>query len=451
MGRYNLFDNLWCEHTVKRIGEEEALLAVDRIFLHDLSGTFALQQLEQTRYTVKRPDSVFAMSDHTVASAAGRTADDSFAASGLIHPFERMCRKFGVRYFPLNTPQHGVVHIVGPEQGLSLPGMTVVCGDSHTCTHGAVGALAWGISVTDLYHSMTTQTIRVKKPKTMRIRIEGQRGEGIAAMDIALYLLSQLGTRFTIGYAVEFGGSVVRAMNMDDRFTICNVLAECGSEFGIISPDETTWDYVRSTPGAPKGVAFEQMKEHCRALSTTEESAFDCEVTVDITGISPQVSWGIYPNQSVGVDGVIPPDASEEALHYMDLSKGQAVKGLKIDKVFIGSCCNGRLSNLIEAAAVVRGQRVAPGVEASVVAGSQKIKEEAEALGLDQVFRDAGFRWGEAGCSLCGGSNGETTPPGKRSVCTTNRNFANRQGRGARIHLASPATAALAALTGRLC
>jgi 3-isopropylmalate/(R)-2-methylmalate dehydratase large subunit len=360
-----------------------------------------------------------------------------------------MCAKFGITLFDLASENQGIVHVIGPELGLSLPGMTIVCGDSHTCTHGALGALAWGIGSSELYHVLATQTLILNKPKTMKVQLEGKPGDAVDPMDIILHVIAKLGTGFANGYAVEYTGSVIRHLDMEGRMTICNLSVEFGSEYGLISPDEKTIEYLKGRPYAPSGKNLDALIAHCREIASEEDSVYDKEVTIDITGIGRQVSWGITPAHTIGVAENIPDKAaSTQAYEYMGVKAGESVTGLKLDKVFIGACSNGRLSNIREVAALVEGKKVAPGVDAWVVPGSQRVKKEAEKLGLDKIIREAGFVWGEPACSLCGGSNGEKLQPGQRSLSTTNRNFIGRQGPGVRTHLASPRTAALSAISG---
>lgn len=457
MGR-TLFDKLWDMHVVDHAGDGMDLLAIDRIFLHDLCGAFSFQMLDDHGYGVMRPQSVIASPDHTLSSRPDRTGEDSAECRSVLPRLRRGCEKYGVKLFDVNDPGQGIVHIIGPEQGFSLPGMTLLCGDSHTCTHGAMGALAFGVGTSEVYHALATSCLLLKRPKTMRLYIAGERGPGVGPMDMILSIIAAQGVSRGAGFAVEYCGPVVEEMPMDERFALCNLTIEMGAEYALIAPDDTTIAYLRERPSAPKGKALEQLAAHCRDIRTDPDAAFDDSIHVDITGLERQITWGINPGQAVSVRGAVPtlpPNAPEKAsldhekaLAYMELQAGDALHGLPIQHVFIGSCSNGRLSHMKAAAAVLAGRHVAPGVSCLVVPGSERVKREAEALGLHKIFLDAGCVWGAPGCSLCCGSNGEVIPPGERCVSTTNRNFIGRQGRGARTHLASPVTAALAAVSG---
>ena len=455
-----MFDKIWDLHTIVKKSEEDYLLHIDRCYLHDLSGPMALKMLEKAGLHPFNRNLVFASPDHTVSSKPNRSFNDTFPGKFFIPLFREQCAKHGVTLFDLNQEKQGVIHVIGPELGLSLPGMTMVCGDSHTCTHGAMGSLAWGVGTSELYHVLATQTLVIKKPKTMRVNIEGDLNPGIEPMDIILHIIAQYGSDFGVGYAVEYSGDVIRKTGMEGRMTICNLTVEFGSEYGFMAPDSTTFEYIRNREYAPKDNDFKKLIAHCKSIVTDNGAQFDKEITVDITGLQPQISWGITPSHTIGIDQMIPDlqTASTDnqkngwikALDYMDFQTGQRMEGLPIDRVFIGSCSNGRISNLEAVAKIVRGRKVANHVEAWIVPGSEKVKTEAEKQGLDKVFIEAGFLWGEPGCSLCGGANGEQVAPGKRCVSTTNRNFIGRQGPNSRTHLASPSTAAAAAIAGRI-
>lgn len=455
-----MFDKLWELHTISKIGEEDYLLHIDRCYLHDLSGPMSLKMLKNAGLKAFNKELVYATPDHTLSNKPNRCIGDTYASKAFIPAFYEECRRQHITVFDLDNPNQGIIHVIGPESGLSLPGMTVVCGDSHTCTHGAIGALAWGVGTSELYHVLATQTLVVKKPKTMRVNIEGIGDKGIEPMDIILYIISKYGTGFGIGYAVEYSGSVIRNMEIEERMTICNLTVEFGSEYGFIAPDDITYKYIEGRDYAPKGDAFNKFIEHSKTLVTDANATFDKEITVDITGIKPQISWGVAPSHTIGVDEFIPDlkNASSEnekdgwakALEYMGFKPGEKIDGVSIDRVFIGSCSNGRISNLKNVAEIVKDKKVASNVEAWIVPGSRKVKLEAEKLGLDKIFIEAGFLWGEPGCSLCGGANGDQVGPGKRCVSTTNRNFVGRQGPHAKTHLASPSTAAVAAITGKI-
>ncbi len=456
----NLFENLWEMHTVEQLDPNNYLIAVDRCYLHDLSGPPAMLMLAKAAKRPMNRAHVFAIPDHTLSTGPGRTKKDSPVSAKLLPLFSLGSRLFGIRMFGLDDARQGIVHVTGPETGLSLPGMTIVCGDSHTCTHGALGALAWGVGSSELYHVLATQCLIVKKPGTMRIELTGELGENVGPMDIILNIIAEKGVDFGIGYAVEYTGEVIAKMDMEQRMTLCNLTVELGSEYGLISPDETTFEYIEGREFAPKGAGMEALKAHCRKVASTAGSTFEKSVTVDVSGIGRQVSWGITPAHTVSVDGEIPAAdgamtekdrrSFEEAYDYMDMTPGRPIKGTAVQQVFIGSCSNGRLSNIKQVAELVEGRHVAKGVTAWVVPGSMQVKRQAEKQGLDVIIKKAGFVWGEPCCSLCGGCNGERVPEGHRCVSTTNRNFIGRQGPGARTHLASPYTAVMSALSGSI-
>lgn len=455
-----LFDNLWESHIVEEQDEENCLLAIDRIYLHDLCGMYAFQMMDRNQKEIFRKDSVYATPDHTLPSKKGRKITDCEISSAVIPEFRNGCRKYGVTLFDLEDERQGIVHIVGPETGLSLPGMTVVCGDSHTCTHGAIGALSIGVGTSEVYHALATSCLRIKRPKIMKIELSGERKENVSAMDIILYIISKVGIDFGVGYAVEYTGEIVRSMNIDERCTLCNLTIEMGAEYGLVSPDEVTFEYLRGKEYAPKGKKWEEMIRHCKKIATKQDSIFDREISFDISVVERQVSWGINPSQTISIGEAVPKitsDLSEKAAaayqnacRYMGVKPGQRMKNIPIEYVFIGSCSNGRITYLKQIAEVVKGKKVAENVTAWVVPGSVRVMKEAERLGIDKILTDAGFHWGEPSCSLCVGSNGEVIPYGCRCVSTTNRNFIGRQGRGARTHLTGPYTAALAAIYGKI-
>lgn len=453
-----LFDKIWDSHVVAELGEGWALLHIDRHLLHDLSGARALQDVAQRGLTVRNPALAFATPDHAVSSAPGRTAA-SFEPGRALHDALRdRSAAAGIPFFGLGQNGQGIVHVVGPELGIVLPGVTLICGDSHTCTNGALGALAFGVGSTELTHALATQTLRQRRPKRMRIRIEGSRSPWVGPKDLILHVIGRFGAGAGTGHAVEYAGEAVRAMSIEQRLTLCNLSIEMGAKMGLIAPDDTTYAYLAGRHYAPKGAAFERAVAHWRQLPTDDDAVFDREEVVDAGAVAPTVTWGTSPEHAIAVDARIPdPDlagdperraAQHAALDYMGLQPNRPIAGTPIDWVFIGSCTNSRLSDLREAASVARGRKLAQGVTAWVVPGSERIKREAEAEGLDRLFRDAGFGWREPGCSMCVAANGERVPPGARSVSTSNRNFVGRQGPGARTHLASPAMAAAAAVTG---
>lgn len=446
-----LFDRVWDMHVVEKLEDEQYLLAIDRIFLHDLCGMFSFQMLDDKKREVLRKEQVYATPDHTLPSRQESGIEDCEISRAIIPKFRKGCLKYGIHLFDFKEKNQGIVHIVGPESGLSLPGMTIACGDSHTCTHGGIGAIGMGVGTSEVYHALATSCLMVKKPKTMKIQLNGKCGENISAMDMILYIISKVGIDFGCGYAVEYMGEAVRNMSVDERCTLCNLTIELGAEYGVVSPDETTIEYFSSREYAPKGEKLERLIEHCHQIASDEQSVFDKEIAFDVSVIKRQVSWGINPGQTIGVNERVP--AGEQflrAYEYMDLKPGQWIKGTPIEYVFIGSCSNGRLTYLQEIAQTVKGKTVAQGVQALVVPGSVKVMKEAEELGIAKILTDAGFIWGSPGCSLCVGGNGEVIPEGKRCVSTTNRNFIGRQGHGARTHLASCYTAALAALEGQI-
>jgi len=454
-----LFDKVWDQHVIASLDGGADLLAVDRTFLHDLSGTRAIRALTEEGRSVREPGLTFASPDHAVSTAAeGRHEGERY--DKCVAPLRDLSRKHGLRYFDVGSDGHGIIHVIGPEQGLTLPGSLIVCGDSHTCTHGGLGALAWGIGVSEIKHVLATGTIRQTRPKRLRVRFDGEPAKGVTAKDTILALIGRDGTAAADGFAVEYAGPAVRALSIDGRMTVCNLSIEMGAKIGMIAPDETAFTYLDGREHAPGGETWDRAVAHWRTLASDDGVVFDKEVTCDVSTVEPQVTWGTSPEQVAGVGGAVPdPDretdpakrrAMAAALDYGGLKPGTPLTDIAIDRVFIGSCTNGRLSDLREAAALLDGRKVADGVEAWAVPGSEAVKRAAEAEGLDKVFTDAGFQWRLPGCSLCAASNGETVAPGRRCVSTSNRNFVGRQGKDSRSHLASPVTAAAAAVTGRI-
>jgi 3-isopropylmalate/(R)-2-methylmalate dehydratase large subunit len=462
MGRppATLFYKVWATHVVKEMGDGVSLLHVDRHLIHDLEAGPRLEDLRRAGYEVARNDLTFATPDHAVSTADGRLTETITTGARLLRSMRQGTARAGIHLFDLGSAGQGIVHVIGPEQGLTLPGSLIVCGDSHTCTHGGFGALAFGIGSCEVSHVLATQTLRQWRPKTMRLRLEGRLGEGISAKDVILYVIGKLGTAAGRGHAVEYAGPAVRAMSLDARLTLCNLSIELGAKIGMIAPDDSVYHYLNGRPFSPTGRLFDQAVEHWRGLCSDDEAPFDRDESIDVAAIAPQITWGTSPQDVVSIHGHVPDPLKEpdperrksmiHALTYMGLQPGQALLGTPVDWVFIGSCANSRLSDLREAARVVRGRRVANGVQAWVVAGSEQTKRQAEAEGLHSVFLSAGFEWRSPGCSMCLAANGETVPPGQRCVSTSNRNFVGRQGPGARTHLASPAMAAAAAVTGRI-
>ena len=455
-----LFEKVWGGHVVAELGDGYQLLHVDRNLLHDLSGGKALAEVERRGLAVRTPALNFAVPDHAVSSAPGRTAGSTEISARLAPVLKRRSQAAGIRHFDVNDPEQGIVHVIGPELGLTLPGLVITCGDSHTSTHGALGAIAFGIGSTEVAHVLATQTVVQKRPRTMRVVFEGRPGQGVSPKDMILHLIGTIGAGGGDGYALEYAGPAIRAMDIEGRLTVCNMSIECGAKMGMIAPDDRTYEYLAGRPFAPRGAAWEAALAHWRGLPSDEGAAFDREVVVDVAEVAPQVTWGTSPEHVGPVTGRVPdpaeaPDAERreawaKALGYMGLTPGTPLEGVPVDHVFIGSCTNARLSDLRAAAAVLDGRRVAAGVSAWVVPGSQAVRRAAEAEGLDVRFRAAGFEWREPGCSQCVAANGEVVPPGKRAVSTTNRNFVGRQGPRARTHLTSPAMAAAAAVAGRI-
>ncbi len=454
-----LFAKLWDSHVVADLGDGTALLHIDRHFLHDLGGSQGLKDIKARGMKPRSPELTFAVPDHTMSTARGR-AGTIPAGVSLLQALREETEEAGVRLFDVGTPGQGIVHVVGPELGITLPGCVVVCGDSHTCTQGGVGALAFGIGSTELAHVLATQTLVQRRPKTMRVRFEGAMPVGVAPKDLILHLIGTNGAAGGTGYAIEYAGSTIRAMGVEGRLTICNLSIELGAKMGFVAPDDTTFAYVQGRMLAPKGAAFERAVAAWRELSSDADAEFDREVVINTADVAPQVTWGTSPEQVAAFDAPIPDPADiedagkratvEAALDYMGLRAGDTMAGTRVDWVFIGSCTNSRISDLRDAAAVARGRKVAGHVRAWVVPGSEGVKRAAEEEGLDRVFTEAGFEWREPGCSMCVASNGEIVPPGMRAVSTSNRNFVGRQGPRARTHLASPAMAAAAAIAGMI-
>jgi 3-isopropylmalate/(R)-2-methylmalate dehydratase large subunit len=457
MSARTLFSKIWDDHVIADLGGDTALLHVDRHLLHDLGGSRGLLNLKQRGLPVHDPGLTFATPDHAISTAPAR-AGTIEVGQKLLEALRTETAANGIRLFDINEPGQGIVHVMGPELGLSLPGSLIVCGDSHTCTHGGLGALAFGIGATELAHVLATQTIIQRRPKGMRASFEGRMPFGVTPKDLILALIGTIGAAGGTGYAIEYAGSAIRAMPVEGRLTVCNLSIELGAKIGMVAPDDITYTYLHGRPYAPSGAPWDEAVKAWCTLPTDEEAVFDREVTIDVASLAPQVTWGTSPEHVISVDGRIPNPAEisnperraamETALAYMDLRPGAPIIGTPIDWVFIGSCTNSRLSDLAAAAEVVRGRKVSPRVRAWVVPGSETVKRDAVAKGLDKIFLDAGFEWREPGCSMCLAANGETVPPGQRSLSTSNRNFIGRQGPRARTHLASPAMAAAAAIAG---
>jgi 3-isopropylmalate/(R)-2-methylmalate dehydratase large subunit len=456
-----LFDKIWDQHVVQTLPDGTVVLYIDKHLTHEVTSPQAFEGLRLAGRRVRRPDATIAVVDHNIATDAsryGRIEDDE--SRQQVETLERNVVEFGVPYIPLTDARQGIVHVIGPELGLSLPGMTIVCGDSHTSTHGAMGALAFGIGTSEVEHVLATQTLLQKPAKNMRVTVDGVLPVGCTAKDIVLAIIGKIGTAGGTGHVIEYAGEAIRALDMAGRMTVCNMSIEAGARAGMVAPDQTTFDYVKGRPFAPKGEAYDRAVAWWKTLPSDEGAHFDREVVLDAASIAPQVTWGTNPEAVLPITGVVPdPAAVEDAdrraqmarmLEYMALTPGQKLQDLKIDVVFIGSCTNSRIEDIRAAAAIARGRKVAEGVRAMVVPGSGLVKAAAEAEGLDRVLIEAGFEWREAGCSMCLGMNPDKLKPGQRSASTSNRNFEGRQGPGGRTHLLSPAMAAAAAVAGRL-
>ena len=459
-GPRTLFDKVWDAHVVERLDDGTCVLYIDRHLVHEVTSPQAFEGLRLAGRRVRRPDATIAVVDHNIPTS-DRTQGIAEPESRLqVETLERNVAEFAVPYFPVRDRRQGIVHIIGPEQGISLPGATIVCGDSHTSTHGALGALAFGIGTSEVEHVLATQTLLQKPAKNMLVQVDGDLAPGVTAKDVVLAIIGRIGTAGGTGHVIEYAGSVIRGLDMAGRLTVCNMSIEAGARAGMIAPDETTFDYIRGRPFAPSGGAFDRAVEYWRTLPSDPGAQYDRMVTLDAGEIQPMVTWGTNPEAVLPIGGTVPDpalvvDEAERAqmqrmLDYMALQPGQALADLPVDVVFIGSCTNGRIEDMRAAAAIARGRHVAAGVRAMVVPGSGVVKLQAEAEGLDRVFTDAGFEWREAGCSMCLGMNPDKLTPGQRCASTSNRNFEGRQGPGGRTHLLSPAMAAAAAVMGRL-
>lgn len=455
-----LFDKVWNAHEIALLPGGASLLHVDRHLMHELTGVEAIKALDRRHIAVRNPDLTFATFDHVSSTRPGRLAGDARWSTDMINTLREQANEKGITLFDMNSGRQGIVHVIGPELGLTLPGLSIVCGDSHTCTHGAFGAIAWGIGSSELVHVLATQTILQTRPKTMRVSFNGIAGAGVTGKDLILHLIGVLGASAGTGYAIEYAGPTIRALGMEARMTLCNLSIELGAKIGMIAPDETTFDYVKGREFAPRDAVLEQAIAHWKTLPSDADATFDKEVHIDISQIKPQVTWGTSPEHVVAIDGVVPDPLKEpdpklrlglmNALEYMQLKPGQRMDEVRIDRVFIGSCTNSRISDLRAAAALIKGRHIARGVTAWVVPGSSEVKLQAEREGLSRQFIDAGFEWREPGCSMCVGANGDMVPPGQRCLSTSNRNFVGRQGPGAMTHLASPEVAAASAIMGRI-
>jgi len=451
-----LFDRIWDAHVVRQAEGEPALLYIDLHLIHEVTSAQAFEGLRLAGRQVRRPDLSLATMDHNVPTTPGPIEDP--LAKAQLEALRSNCAEFGVPLYATGSGREGIVHVIGPELGVTQPGMTIVCGDSHTSTHGAFGALAFGIGTSEVEHVLATQTLPRSRPKSMRILYVGELPFGVTPKDVILGTIGRIGVGGAVGHVLEYAGDPIRGLSMEGRLTICNMSIEAGARAGMIAPDDTTFGYLEGRPGAPKGADWEQALDRWRELRTDDDAMFDTELVIDVAELEPQVTWGTNPGMVLPVGGVVPdpteiedPDeraAVERALVYMDLAPGVALRDIALDRVFIGSCTNARIEDLRAAAGVVAGKRVSPHVRAMVVPGSAVVKRQAEDEGLDRVFESAGFEWRQAGCSMCLGMNPDVLSPGERCASTSNRNFEGRQGRGGRTHLVSPVMAAAAAIAG---
>lgn len=461
MSARTLFDKIWQSHVVFEEEGQPTLLYIDLHLVHEVTSPQAFEGLRLSDRLVRRPDLTFATMDHNVPTTDRSLPIEDEISAQQMEVLRQNCEEFGITLFGLNinSDMQGIVHVIGPELGLTKPGMTIVCGDSHTSTHGAFGSLAFGIGTSEVEHVMATQCLRQTKPKEFEIRVEGERGYGVTAKDIILNIIGHIGTAGATGTVVEYRGSAIEVLTMEERMTVCNMSIEAGARAGMIAPDEKTFEFVKGRRYSHDGADLEAAIEQWKELKTDEGAHFDKSITLKAEDIVPQVSWGTNPGMVVGIDDRVPDpkDIDDEnqkkaissALEYMGLKAGTPIEDIKLDRVFIGSCTNSRVADLQKAAKVVKGKKVAPHVGAMVVPGSQLVKIQAEQLGLDKIFKDAGFEWREAGCSMCLGMNPDILMPGERCASTSNRNFEGRQGKGGRTHLVSPEMAAAAAIEGR--
>ena len=458
MAARTLYEKIWDEHVVASPEGQPSLLYVDLHLVHEVTSPQAFDGLRLSHRTVRRADLTLATADHNVPTDPITTPVNDPVSRRQLEALDENCSEFGITLFPRGHENQGIVHVIGPELGVSQPGMTIVCGDSHTSTHGAFGALAFGIGTSEVEHVLATQTLPQQRARTMAVRVEGHVRAGVTAKDIVLAIVSRLGTGGGAGYVLEYRGEAIRDLSMEGRMTVCNMSIEAGARAGLIGVDDTTIAYLRGRPGVPQGTVFDEAAGRWRTFVSDDEATFDAELVLRASDIVPSITWGTNPAQVVALDGVIPsphdftdPDqrsSTERSLAYMGLTPGTPVRSIPIDVVFIGSCTNSRIEDLRAASEVARGRHVAPGVRALVVPGSHRVKQQAESEGLDQIFLSAGFEWREPGCSMCLGMNPDQLSPGQRSASTSNRNFEGRQGRGGRTHLVSPGIAAATAIRG---
>lgn len=455
-----LFDKLWDGHVVEQLQDGTAILYIDRHLIHEVTSPQAFEGLRVAGRKIHNPEAMMAVIDHNVPTTDRSQPIAEDESRQQIEALEHNVKEFGVPFIPLKSDKQGIIHVVGPEEGITLPGMTIVCGDSHTSTHGAFGALAFGIGTSEVEHVMATQTLLQKPAKNLKIEIEGKLKPGMTAKDVVLAVIGKIGTAGGTGHVIEFAGSVIRNLDMAGRMTVCNMAIEGGARSGLIAPDEVTFEYIKGRPNAPQGADFDAAVEYWKSLASDESAEYDKVITINVDDLEPMVTWGTSPEDVLPITGNIPDPAllkdesqrlrKQRMLDYMDLKIGTPIAGTKIDAVFIGSCTNSRIEDLRAAAHVLKGKKIANHVWALVVPGSGVIKKQAEVEGLDKIFIDAGFEWREAGCSMCLAMNPDRLKPGQRCASTSNRNFEGRQGPGSRTHLVSPAMAAAAAIKGEL-
>jgi len=458
MNSKTLFDKIWKKHVVHEEQGRPTLLYMDLHLVHEVTSPQAFEGLRVAGRKVRRPELTYATMDHNVPTTDRSLPIKDEISAKQIETLRNNCKEFDIKLFDLNSPNQGIVHVIGPELGITKPGMTIVCGDSHTSTHGAFGSLAFGIGTSEVEHVLATQCLWQNRPKVFEVRVDGQRSNGLTAKDIILSIIGNIGTAGATGYVVEYRGEAIKVLSMEERMTVCNMSIEAGARAGMISPDDTTFEYMKNRPYMPKGTDYDKLVEQWRGLKTDEDAEFDKSITLNAEKIAPQISWGTNPGMVIDVDGTIPdPDDFEDpnqkkavknALEYMDLKPGTPIKDIKLDRIFIGSCTNSRIDDLVAAAKVVKGKKVSSNLHAMVVPGSQLVKIQAEKMGLDKIFTESGFEWREAGCSMCLGMNPDILSPGERCASTSNRNFEGRQGKGGRTHLVSPIMAAAAAIQG---
>lgn len=458
MSKHTLFDKIWEKHVVFEEPGRPTLLYVDLHLVHEVTSPQAFEGLRLNKRKIRRPELTFATMDHNVPTTDRSLPIEDPISAKQIDTLRNNCKDFGVKLFDLNSPNQGIVHVIGPELGITKPGMIIVCGDSHTSTHGAFGSLAFGIGTSEVEHVLATQCLWQDRPTVFEVRVDGSRASGVTAKDIILSIIGRIGTAGATGTVVEYRGEAIKSLTMEERMTVCNMSIEAGARAGMISPDEKTFEYLKGRPYMPKGQELNIKLDSWKTLATEQDAQFDRSISLDASKMAPQVSWGTNPGMVVGIDGRVPSPsdysdsnlkkATENALEYMALKPGTKIEDIKLDRIFIGSCTNSRINDLIAAAKIVKGKKVSSSLKAMVVPGSQLVKLQAEKIGLDKIFKESGFEWREAGCSMCLGMNPDILQPGERCASTSNRNFEGRQGKGGRTHLVSPIMAAAAALEG---